>query len=127
MASMSPERIVTGQPVAPAKVERSRDLRRRMTPAERRLWAQLRGRRLDGARFRRQLVVAGFILDFYCHAAGLAVEVDGGVHETQQAYDLERDHALAAQGVRVRRLANDQVLGDLPAALALVRTWLRGE
>jgi very-short-patch-repair endonuclease len=95
-----------------------------MTPAERKLWVLLRDGRLDGHKFRRQQVLGGFIVDFYCHEAGLAIEVDGEVHLAQKEYDTERDRALAALGVRVRRLANDQVLTDTNTARALVRSWI---
>lgn len=65
------------------KQERARTLRRVMTPAETCLWEQLRGNRCAGLHFRRQQVIDGFIADFYCHDAGLVVEVDGGVHKQQ--------------------------------------------
>src|SRR5215207_3725346 len=91
--------IVVGQRVAREKVERAKALRREMTPAERRLWQQLRDHRLAGLRFRRQQVVNGFIVDFYCHAAALVVEVDGSVHSEQAEYDAERDRILAARGL----------------------------
>src|SRR5690349_4486712 len=87
--------IVAGQRVDPVKVERSRQLRREMTPAERALWASLRDHRLHGLQFRRQQVIDGFVLDFYCHAASLGVEVDGTIHRDQEAYDHERDQVLA--------------------------------
>jgi very-short-patch-repair endonuclease len=54
------------------------------TPGEALLWAQLQGRRLDGWKFRRQAVIAGYIVDFFCPALGLAVEVDGLIHERQR-------------------------------------------
>ena len=75
--------IVIGQPVDDAKVERANELRREMTAAERRLWNCLRANRLAGLHFRRQQVIDGFIVDFYCHASALIVEVDGPVHEEQ--------------------------------------------
>ena len=74
---MPPKNIVIGQKVSPEKVARAEELRQDMTPTEKILWAQLRTNRLDGLHFRRQQVIAGFIVDFYCHAAGLAVELDG--------------------------------------------------
>src|SRR5438270_611728 len=83
--------IVIGQRVDPAKVLRSKELRRQMTPAERSLWNCLRANRLGGLQFRRQQVIDGFIVDFYCHAAAVVVEADGPVHEQQAEYDAERD------------------------------------
>ena len=78
---MSARNIIVGQAVDSVKVERSKELRKEMTPAEKILWGQLRGRRLRGLHFRRQQVIEGFIVDFYCHAAGIVVEVDGPIHE----------------------------------------------
>ena len=109
--------IVTGQHVSAAKVERSRELRREMTNAERILWQQLRGGRLNGLKFRRQQIIDGFIVDFYCHAVGLVIEVDGAVHRAQATYDAQRERVLTARGLQVLRLSNDQVEHDLAGAL----------
>ena len=112
-----PKGIITGQRVSAAKAERARELRREMTPAERLLWERLRGRRLNGLKFRRQQVIDGFIADFYCHAAGLVVEVDGAVHRAQTAYDEQRTQVLKTRDLRVLRLSNDQVVQDIEGAL----------
>src|SRR4051794_32071831 len=87
--------IVRGQVVAEEKIERAKELRQDMTPAEKRLWDCLRKNRLDGLHFRRQQVIDGFIVDFYCHAAALVVEIDGEIHEQQAAADAERDQVLS--------------------------------
>lgn len=105
--------ILLGQKISPQKAARARELRRNMTQAERLLWDRLRANRLGGRHFRRQQVIAGFIVDFYCHAASLAVELDGAVHETQVDYDAQRDRALAAHGVHVLRFKNQQALENL--------------
>ena len=109
--------LVSGQRVAKVKVERSRTLRRAMTPAEERLWQGLRRKQLAGARFRRQQVIDGFIADFYCPSAGLVIEVDGAVHGEQQGYDAERDSILVARNLRVLRFTNDDVLMRLDEVL----------
>ena len=111
--------IVTGVH-APVKRERARAMRREMTTAEETLWQRLRAGRLGGFHFRRQQVIDGFIADFYCHAAGLVVEVDGGAHDHRVAYDAERDAVIASRGLRVLRFTNEQVtqqMGDVLAAL----------
>ena len=112
--------IVIGQNVDRAKVQRAKELRRQMTGEERILWQQLRTNRLEGFHFRRQQVIDGFIVDFYCHAAGLVVEVDGGVHEGQAEYDEERDRLLSARGLRVLRVENREVRENLPDVLARI-------
>jgi very-short-patch-repair endonuclease len=72
---------------------------------------------LGGLHFRRQQIVVGFVVDFYCHEASLAIEVDGEIHETQREYDAERDRILAGEGVRVLRVTNADVLQRLPETL----------
>jgi len=88
---MPPKNVVIGQKIYPQKALRARELRQSMTEAEKLLWQHLRVNRLNGWHFRRQQLIAGFIVDFYCHAAGLVVEVDGSVHDNQIDIDLERD------------------------------------
>jgi len=123
---MSARNIVIGQSVEAVKVERARQLRKEMTPEEKLLWQHLRGGRLQGLHFRRQQVIDGFIVDFYCHAAGLVVEVDGPIHETQSDYDVERDRVLSGRGLGVVRLRNEEVIGDLAAVLNRIAAACRG-
>jgi very-short-patch-repair endonuclease len=73
---MPVKNIIPGQKVTKEKLQRAKELRREMTPAEKLLWNELRANKL-GVHFRRQQVIAGFIVDFYCHKVGLVVEVDG--------------------------------------------------
>ena len=95
-------------------------LRDDMTPAEKRLWEELRAKRLGGLRFRSQHPVGPFILDFYCPACKLAVELDGSVHDTQFEQDAARTAHLVAYGYRVLRFTNDQVMTEMPAVLARI-------
>ncbi|HLZ09497.1 MAG TPA: endonuclease domain-containing protein [Chloroflexota bacterium] len=104
--------VTKGQPVNDSLRERARTLRQEMTKAELVLWDQLRHHRLDNAHFRRQQVISGFIVDFYCSAAGLVVEVDGLVHQAQSERDRDRDQILRAMNLRVVRFTNDEVLGN---------------
>ena len=98
----------------------SRRLRREMTDGEARLWQFLRGRRLDGLRFRRQHAFGSFILDFYCPECRLAIELDGAVHADpdQHQHDIERQAALEAEGIAVLRFTNTAIEQNLPAVLA---------
>jgi very-short-patch-repair endonuclease len=102
-------------------------MRREPTPAEKVLWDVLRGRGLDGLRFRRQHPVGRFVLDFYCPIHKLAVEVDGEVHDAQQERDAERTAVIEAHGYRVIRFRNEEVLDNLPGVLARIRTALSPE
>ena len=97
-----------------------RHLRSQSTSAEIVLWMHLKRRQLDGYRFRRQYGIGPYILDFCCPAAGLAIELDGAVHDTPSAqiYDAARTAALAAEGLRVLRFENRRVFEDLEGVLA---------
>ena len=110
-----------------AKLLLAKSFRRRPTAAEETAWQILRGRSLFGLKFRRQQILAGFIVDFYCASARLAVELDGDVHHdhAQREYDDVRARILERLAVRVLRVANEdvheQALRDLLAPYALPR------
>ncbi len=101
------------------QTETRRHLRREATPAEVALWTRLRRRQLGGRRFRRQFGVGPYVLDFYCPAERLAVELDGSVHDdpSARAYDAERTRHLNAVGIRVIRFENDAVRQDAETVL----------
>ena len=112
--------IVIGQRVDASKVQAASELRRQMTSEERILWRALRTNKLLGLHFRRQQVIDGFIVDFYCHAAGLVVEVDGPMHQAQVGHDVERDRILSERGLRIMRVTNEEVRRDLSAVLTRI-------
>jgi very-short-patch-repair endonuclease len=103
----------------PVILARARELRREMTPQERKLWALLRRKQLYGLKFRRQHPLHRFILDFYCHAHRLAVEIDGQGHAEpdQRAYDQARTRWLNDHGVRVIRFTNREVETNIEGVL----------
>ncbi|MDF2387243.1 DUF559 domain-containing protein [Nostoc ellipsosporum NOK] len=109
--------IIVGQKINSIKLERAKELRRQMTPEEKILWQHLRTNCLHGLHFRRQQIIDGFIADFYCHAAGLVIEVDGKIHEQQAEYDAERDKVLSARGLRLLRIKNEEVRQELDQVL----------
>lgn len=90
-----------------------------MTPAEKTLWEELRANKL-GVHFRRQQVIQGFIVDFYCHKAGLVIEVDGDVHDLQQEEDARREKALSALGLIIVRFRNDEVVRSLSTVVGKI-------
>jgi very-short-patch-repair endonuclease len=92
-----------------------------MTPAEAMLWQRLRANQMDGMRWRRQQVIDGFIADFYCHAVGVVIELDGAIHQQQADYDLARDEVFARNGLRVLRFSNDEIRQALDDVLARIR------
>jgi very-short-patch-repair endonuclease len=117
-----------GEGTTPLPSERrqfARALRKHPTRAEDILWTQLRGSRFDGAKFRRQVPIDQYVVDFYCHAAKLVVELDGKQHEWFADYDSGRTEILERLGIRVIRFTNDEVCNDLDAVLARIRAELR--
>ena len=109
--------VVIGSRTNGEKVLIARELRRGMTRAERILWRALKANRYEALHFRRQQVISGFIVDFYCHAASLILEVDGPIHDRQREADAYRDAVFLAQGLRILRVSNDEVLTDLDGVL----------
>lgn len=88
-----------------------------MTQAETKLWKRLRANKLNGLHFRRQQVILGFIVDFYCHKYQLIVEIDGDVHDSQKEQDVERENVLTQSGFRVIRFTNEQVESNIEEVL----------
>jgi very-short-patch-repair endonuclease len=99
----------------------ARRLRRSETEAEQRLWLQLRDRRLNGWKFRRQAPLGGYYAGFLCVDARLVVELDGSQHaEARFDYDQRRSKALQGLGYRVLRIWNNDVLQDIDAVLEAI-------
>ena len=112
--------VISGQKVKPEKRAVAREFRHNQTLEEKLLWRYLRANRLQGLHFRRQQIIDGFIADFYCHAAGVVVEVDGGLHQGQKEYDAERDPVLMARQLRVFRFSDQDVREHLEEVLAQI-------
>jgi very-short-patch-repair endonuclease len=117
---MPVKNIIPGQKVTKEKLQRAKELRREMTPAEKILWEELRANKL-GVHFRRQQVIQGFIVDFYCHRAGLVIEADGDVHDLQKEEDERREKVLSALGLRIVRFGNDDVERELSMVVGRTR------
>lgn len=98
----------------------ARQMRHKSTPSEAALWQRLRNRRVVGAKFRRQYAIERFIVDFVCLEHTLIIEVDGSIHEHQQEYDVIRQLFLEAQGFRVLRFTNGEVLQSLDAVVEVI-------
>src|SRR2546423_10555122 len=104
----------------PVILQLSRQNRRALTPAERRLWEELRDCRLNGFKFRRQHPIGRFIGDFYCDQFKLIVEIDGPSHLNQAEYDAERTQMLQQAGVTVLRFENEDVHQNLVSVLTKI-------
>ena len=104
----------------PHLMHNGRNLRKNMTPAEQTLWKHLRGKRLAGYRFRRQQPLGQYILDFVCVDAKLVIEIDGGQHAEQTAYDETRTRYLQNLGFTVIPFWNNEVLQQTDAVLTAI-------
>lgn len=99
--------------------ERRRQLRLLGTKAERVLWQELKNDRLI-YKFRRQVSIGPFIVDFYCHELRLVIELDGPIHKYQEDYDRHREDWLRSRGYSVIRFTNDEVLFEREVALQMI-------
>lgn len=90
-------------------------MRKALTPAENILWQQLRNRKLNGLKFKRQHSIGNYIADFYCASLKLVIELDGGVHnlKEQKEKDILRDQNLHELGFKVLRFTNDEALYNI--------------
>jgi len=94
------------------KKEFARALRKEQTQTEEIIWEKLRNRRFNRLKFRRQHVIEGFVLDFYCHEIKLGIEIDGTIHDQrfQKEYDTLRQEIIEMQGIIIVRITNEEVL-----------------
>ncbi len=105
---------------------RSRLLRNNSTDSENYLWYFLRSRNLNGYKFKRQFIIGTYIVDFVCLHKKLIVELDGGQHEQTIRYDTKRDAYLKAEGYRVLRFWNTEVLTEIDEVLEVILDTLNG-
>jgi len=98
----------------------ARTLRKRSTEAEKLLWSRLRGRRFEGIKFKRQVPIANYIVDFVALDLKFVVEVDGGQHDVRAARDAERTRVLEEWGYHVVRFWNNDVLGNIDGVLEAI-------
>ena len=108
----------------PKSYERARQLRKRLTPPERKLWSVLRGNKIDGVNFRRQHAIGNYIVDFVSIKKKLIIELDGSQHLEQTEYDAERTRYLESRGYRVTRFWNNQVENDLDGVIREIQYLL---
>lgn len=111
---------------SPQKRDYARHLRKNQTEAEVALWSALRGKQIDGFKFRRQATIGEFIVDFVCYEAKLIIEVDGAHHDLDQvvAYDRKRTEWLESQGFQVLRFHNADAVEDFHVVRRMIRDAL---
>jgi len=114
-------RIAVSPEIQRKMLELAREFRKEPTPREDILWQALRGKKLDGIKFRRQQPVGYFVVDFYNSVYRLVVEVDGFIHESQHEADASRQQILEELGLNVLRIKAELVEKNLPMTLNLIR------
>lgn len=105
------------------KILMARELRKAQTPSEAKLWQALRNRKILNLKFHRQYIISGFILDFYCPALKLGIEVDGSIHNLKdnKLYDLERENIIKQQNIIIIRFTNKDIQNNLPAVIEQIK------
>lgn len=103
---------------------RANELRKKQTDVEKKLWQQLRSRQISSYKFRRQMPVGPYIVDFACMTARLIVELDGSQHTENITYDRQRTAVLEAAGYRVLRFWNNEVIENPEGVLEAIRLAL---
>jgi len=107
---------------------KARILRKEITKTEKILWNEIRNRKISGYKFRRQHPVGQFIVDFFCPGKELVIEIDGGIHQEEDAKerDENRTAELERLGLRVIRFTNEEVLADLDRVIHKIMEHLEG-
>ena len=104
--------------------QNARTLRKQATEAEKFLWSKLRGRQIEGWKFRRQQPIGSFVADFVCLERKLVIELDGGQHAEQKWRDRQRDTWMEEEGFEVLRFWNNELFENLVGVLETIRNRL---
>jgi len=107
-------------------VKKARELRNNMTLAEILLWSELRSKKVEGYKFRRQQPIFDYIVDFYCHELKLIIEVDGEIHSLyeQAEKDKKRNRILKINGFNILHFSNYEVEGDLFGSVKKIKSFI---
>jgi len=105
--------------------EKARQLRSKMTPQETQLWEKLKGKQICNVRFRRQHPICNYIVDFYCHAAKLVIELDGKIHLARKEGDRERTKEINDLGLLVIRFRNEEVKKDIDNVVVKIKNKVK--
>ena len=110
----------------PQTFHSAKEISKKMTPAEKMLWHELRNRNLSGCKFRRQHPVGKYIVDFFCSQSRLVIEIDGGIHDDEEIreLDINRGAELERLGLTVIRFRNEAVINDIETVLSEIESVL---
>ena len=104
-------------------LDRAKELRQTETEAEKLLWEQLRAKKINGFKFRRQHAVERFIADFYCHKAKLVIEVDGGIHKKAEIKERDKNSAAEIEkyDIKIIRFTNEEIFDDMKKVIEEIK------
>jgi very-short-patch-repair endonuclease len=110
-----------------SQFEKRRLLRNNMTKAESLLWAEIRNKKVEGAKFRRQSSIGSYVVDFYCPKLKLAIEVDGVTHNTEdeKEYDKDRQAEIEQLNIEFLRFTNERIYTDMTNVIEEIRAKVR--
>jgi len=116
---MPVKNILSGQMIYEKILEAAKNNRINPTPEEKLLWRYLRNNQINGLKFRRQQIIEGYIVDFYCHQCSLIIEIDGKIHDRseQKIHDQERETILKYRGFTILHFSNERINQDLECIL----------
>ncbi|MCX6793194.1 MAG: endonuclease domain-containing protein [Candidatus Falkowbacteria bacterium] len=105
----------------------AKEFRNKPTAAEDKLWKVIKDKQILGYKFRRQYVIAGFILDFYCPKLKLGIEVDGSIHniQTNKNYDMTREDIIRQYNINIIRITNAEVENNILTALKRLKEYIK--
>ena len=112
--------LISNQRINRQKLAFAKKLRAEMTDSEKALWKELRRNNLLGLHFRRQQIIDGFIVYFYCHKARLIIEVDGAIHNFRIEYDNLRDKVFSSKDLFTIRFSNNEINNNLNSLLKTI-------
>ena len=107
------------------KIQLAREFRKKPTESERIMWERLRRNNFLGLNFRRQHIIDGYIVDFYCHKLKLAIEIDGSVHQNQIKEDIERQKVIEKRGIKIFRVNSKEVEENLQRVLKEIEVFIK--
>lgn len=103
----------------------ARILRNQQTNSEKIVWELIRDRKFMNLKFRRQHVIEGFVLDFYCHEIRLGIEIDGGIHNKRKDYDRIRQQIIESEGIAVLRISNKEISENKRSILQKIKNLMK--
>ena len=107
------------------KIKTAREFRKNPTKSELMFWEQVKAKRFNGIKFRRQVVLSGFIVDFCCHEYKLIIEIDGDIHKEQREYDKEREEIIKESGYGFFRVTADEVESNIDSVLNKLNMYIK--